>query len=71
MEVQILEAIKASSADVQAKIDTVSTEVHHLRVDLCKVAERSLITEQHVNKLQEEVVALKTSVTTLTVKILS
>ena len=61
-DVQILAAIEKSSANVQANIEMILQDVNLLRVDLRKVAERSLATEQNVNKLQIEMAALKTTV---------
>ncbi|KAJ1208126.1 hypothetical protein NDU88_003515 [Pleurodeles waltl] len=63
---QILATIEASSANFQAKIDSVSMDVNLLHADLHKVAKSLLETEQYDTKLQEEVQALQTKVTTLT-----
>ncbi|KAJ1175196.1 hypothetical protein NDU88_000487 [Pleurodeles waltl] len=54
MEVHIRASFASSGAEVQAKIDTVSMEVNLLQVELRKVVERFLETEQQAQKLQAE-----------------
>ncbi|KAJ1091711.1 hypothetical protein NDU88_004828 [Pleurodeles waltl] len=62
---QILAAIEATGVGLRTQTVTVSTEMNLLRVDLRKLAERYLETEQQVHKLQEEVAGLCSAVSIL------
>ncbi|KAJ1083232.1 hypothetical protein NDU88_003391 [Pleurodeles waltl] len=64
-QAQILAAIEASSMAVQAKIQVIALNLHLLRTDVCKVAERTVTMKRHVCELQMEMQTLKATVTAL------
>ncbi|KAJ1204086.1 hypothetical protein NDU88_007867 [Pleurodeles waltl] len=60
MGAQILAVVEASSPVVQAKIEAVFQDAGLLRMELHKVAERSLYIEQDASKFQKVVASLCT-----------
>ncbi|KAJ1144497.1 hypothetical protein NDU88_010796 [Pleurodeles waltl] len=62
---EILEAICGTRVALECKMGTMAMDINHLRLDLCKVAERVTSTEEEVIELKGKVQTLQATVDTL------